>query len=281
MRLMHNMQSMNVLRNYNQHLVKNGSSLEKISSGVKINSSKDNPIKLGQSETIRMQIRGLQAAERNLQDGVSMIQTADSAMSSVGETLIRMKELAVQASNDTYSDEDKAVIQNEIEQLKGYIDQTANNTEFNGMKILKNENVVDNDYPYKEYMQSGANVADQMAIPMFNISTSVLKIDEVDVTKPDKIDEALGSIDSAISTVSSIRSKYGAIQQRLETSAENLMQNNEALEKADSNLRDADLALEMAEFSRTSILRDTATAILTQTNNFPQDVLRILENVRK
>ena len=287
MRLNHNMQSLSVFRNYKNHISKNSSALEKISTGSKINSSKDNPVKLGQSESLRMQIRGLQSAQRNVQDGVSMLQTADTALDTVGQVILRMKELTVQAGNDTNTEEDRKTIQKEIDQLKSYIDQTASNTEFNGNKLLGAEGVTNNDYPNYKYMQCGAMSEEEIRIPMFNISTLSLKDDngnvlkDIDVTRSDNIDKALNVIDNSLKTVNNCRSKYGSIQQRMESTADNINQNFSSLEKAESNVRDADLALEMAEFSRTSILKDTATALLQQTNNFPKDMLSILQNMRK
>ena len=136
-------------------------------------------------------------------------------------------------------------------------------------------------------MQCGAMPEEEIRIPMFNISTLSLKDDngnvlkDIDVTRSDNIDKALNVIDNSLKTVNNCRSKYGSIQQRMESTADNINQSFSSLEKAESNVRDADLALEMAEFSRTSILKDTATALLQQTNNFPKDMLSILQNMRK
>lgn len=278
MRLNKNMQSLNIYHGYKQHLVKNSTALERISTGSKINKAKDNPIKLGQSENVRIQLRGLQAAERNLQDGISMIQTADSAMGNISDALIRMRELTVQASNGSLTDGDREVIQAEIDQLKDHIDKTAKHTEFNGNKLLMAEGVTDNNNPAFKEMQGGANVNDSMKIPEFNLSAGVLNLNDIDVVG--EPGEALDTIDKAISTVNGARSKYGALQQRMETSAQNLIQNSISLEKADSDLRDADIALEMANLTKSNILQEAATAIMKQTNNFPSDVLRILENVK-
>lgn len=272
------MYSLNIHYGYKQNLVKNSTALERISTGSKINSAKDNPIKLGQSENVRIQLRGLQAAERNLQDGISMIQTADSAMGNINDVLIRMRELTVQAGNGTNTEEDKKAIQTEIEQLKEHIDKTAKNTEFNGNKLLVAEGVTDNNNPTYKEMQGGANVNDSIKVPQFNLSSKVLNIDSIDVIGDS--DGALELIDEAISTVNGARSRYGALQQRMETSANNLSQSGSNLEKAESEIRDADVALEMANLTKTNILVEAATAIMKQTNNFPNDVLRILENVR-
>lgn len=278
MKLNKNMYSLNIHYGYKQNLVKNSTALERISTGSKINSAKDNPIKLGQSENVRIQLRGLQAAERNIQDGISMIQTADSAMGNISDVLIRMRELTVQAANGTNTEEDKKAIQTEIEQLKEHIDKTAKNTEFNGNKLLMAEDVTDNNNPQYKEMQGGANINDSMKIPQFNLSAEVLNIDGIDVVGDS--DGALELIDTAMSTVNGARSRYGALQQRMETSANNLSQSSSNLEKAESEIRDADVAFEMTNLTKTNILVEAATAIMKQTNNFPSDVLRILENVR-
>lgn len=278
MRINKNMQSLNVYHNYKQHLVKNSTALDRISSGSKINSAKDNPIKLGQSENIRIQLRGLQAAERNLQDGISMIQTADSAMSTISDALIRMRELTVQASNGSLTGDDRGVIQAEINQLKDHIDKTAKNTEFNGNKLIMANGVTDNNNPAYKEMQTGANVNDSMKIPQFNLSAEVLNLQGIDVVGDSS--NILDTIDQAIATVTGARSKYGALQQRMETSAQNLSQGSYNLEKADSQLRDADVALEIVNLTKASILQEAATAIMKQTNNFPKEVLRILENIK-
>ena len=286
MRLNQNIPSLNIYKNYKRNLKLQSSALEKISTGNKINKAKDNPNKLGVSEGLRMQIRGIQSAEKNLQDGVSMMQSVEGSLSSITEMLLRMKELVVQGSNGTNSEDDLKTIQAEIIQIKENIDFTANTSDFNGVNLLHNENVDNNNYPgYKTHMV-GANASEELQVPLFNISTNILKdkdgnnVKNIDVTDRDKVNKNISAIESAISIVNDVRSKYGAIQSRMETSYENLISTSSTLQKSESKVRDADIALEMVEYSRTSVLHNSALSILNQSNNFPQDVLRILERIK-
>lgn len=285
MRLNKNLASLNIYKNYKDSLVKNSSSLNKISSGVKINSSKDNPSKIGLSEGLRLQIKSLEVAERNIQDGVSMLQTFDGSLGTINESLTRLKELTVQSGGVT-SEGDLKVIQNEINQIKEDIDNTVNNTEFNGIKLLNSDKVVNNNNPKFLNHTVGVSDNEEVKIPIFNIKTNMLKdkdgnyLSDLDVTDKAKMDKNLSTIEGAINTVNSIRSKYGAIQNRLETTATNLSSSSLNLEKSESRIRDTDIALEMAEYSRTSLLTETSLALMQQSNNFPKDVLRVLENMK-
>ena len=285
MRLNQNMQSLNVYRNYKKSLTLNSSALSKISTGTKINSAKDNPNKLGVSECLRLQIRSLQMAERNIQDGVSMVQTVDGGLSSITESLNRIKELTIQSVGVTAED-DRRVIQSEIDQLKEHIDYTANNSEFNGVKLLNSERVTNNNYPKYLKHTVGANTNEDIDIPVYNLTTDMLtdkggnSISSLDVVNSENIDKNIQVLDSAMATVNSVRSRYGAIQNRMETSATNLTSTSLNLEKAESRIRDTDIALEMSEYARTSILQETSIALMQQTNNFPKDILRVLENMK-
>lgn len=285
MRLNQNMQSLNVYRNYKKNLVTQSIALDRISTGTKINSAKDNPNKLGVSEGLRMQIRGLQMAERNIQDGVSMMQSVDGALNTVSEALNRIKELTVQAGG-VQNDEDLTIIQGEINQLKEHIDYTVNNSEFNGVKLLNSEKVTNNDYPKYLNHVVGANAKEEINIPVFNVTTDMLidsegnSLKNINITNTNELDKNLNIVDSAIETINYVRSRYGAIQNRMDTSAQNLSGSSFNLENAESRIRDSDIALEMAEYARTSILHETSIALMQQTNRFPQDVLRVLENMK-
>lgn len=281
MRININMKSLSIYSGYKKNITENATAMERISSGSKINSAKDNPLKIDQSEKLKMQIRSLEMASKNVQDTTSMVQTADTAMGTISEVLIRMKELVVKGASSNNTEYDKQVIQTEIEELTNYIEDTANNTEFNGNKILSNANVTDNNKPFYMEMQTGSNVDDSMMIPFFNVSSKVLGIDTLDVTTEDGAAEALKNIDKALVNVNSCRSSYGAIQGRLETTAEIISSGTYVYEKSSSDINDADIALEMAEIARTSILMESATAMMAQSNNFPKDMLNILANLRK
>ena len=279
MRININMKSLGIYSGYKKNIVDNSAAMKKIASGKKINSAKDNPLKIEQSENFKMQIRALEMANKNLQDSSSMIQVADSTMSTISEALIRMKELTVQAASETTNEADRNIIQSEIDQLKSYIDDTANNTEFNGNKLLVNGNVTDNSKPKYVEMQIGANVGDSIGIPFFNVSSETLGIDKLDVVND--ATKALNSIDEALKDVNGCRAKYGAVQKRLETSIEITSSSSYIYEKSSSDINDADIALEMAEIARTSILMESATAMMAQSNNFPKDMLNILANLRR
>ena len=279
MRININMKSLGIYSGYKKNIAANSAAMERISSGKKINSAKDNPLKIEQSENFKMQIRALEMANKNLQDSSSMLQVADTAMGTISEALIRMKELSVQAASEVTIESDREIIQSEIEQLKKYIDDTAKNTEFNGNKLLVNGNVTDNSKPDYVEMQIGANVGDSIGIPFFNVSSETLGIDKLDVVND--ATKALNSIDEALKNVNGCRAKYGAVQNRLENSIEITSSSSYIYEKSSSDINDADIALEMAEIARTSILMESATAMMAQSNNFPKDMLNILANLRK
>ena len=279
MRININMKSLGIYSGYKKNISANSAAMEKISSGKKINSAKDNPLKIEQSENFRMQIRSLEMANKNLQDSTSMLQVADTAMGTISEALVRMKELTVQAASEITNEDDRKIIQSEIDELKRYIDDTANNTEFNGNKLLANGNVIDNSKPHYVEMQIGGNVGDSIGIPFFNVSATTLGLDKLDVVND--ATEALNSIDKALKDVNGCRAKYGAVQNRLETSIEITSSSSYIYEKSSSDINDADIALEMAEIARTSILMESATAMMAQSNNFPKDMLNILANLRK
>ncbi|MGL5351889.1 MAG: flagellin [Clostridium sp.] len=286
MRLRQNMDSLSIYSNYKKNLNVQGGVLNRISSGQKINSAKDDPNKIGQSENFRMQIRGLQSAQKNLQDGVSMMQATDGSLDSVGNALTRIKELTVQAANGTNNEDDLKAIQLEIDQMKEHIDYNSKNSSFNGVNLIGDEYVLDNNNPEYKTALIGANSKEEIKIPMFNVTTDGLKdkdgnrLANLDVTDPKNNDRNLSVIDAAIGTVNNVRSRYGAIQNRMESTSNNIESSMAGLEKADSSIRDSDIGLEMAEYARTSILHEASTAMMAQTNNFPKEILSILERMK-
>jgi flagellin len=264
-------------------LQKQSTALGRISSGLKVTRAKDNPNAVSQSERLRMQIRGLQIASKNAQDGMSMLQTAEGSLGSINAALSRIKELTVQAGSDTNSPGDKATIKMEIDQMLKSIDDTANNMEFNGVKLLANNNPSVTAIS----MATGANVGDKVDIPMFDLRAASLtdsngrKLSDIDVTLTNGADNDLKTIDDVINNVLSMNSKYGAIENRFESTYNNSNELGDKMEAADSSLRDADVAEEMLEYSKDNILIEAGNALLAQTNRFPQDILRVLENIRK
>lgn len=280
MRLNTNIASLNIYKEQQRVLQRQSSSLERISSGYKLNKAKDNPDALAQSEKLRMQIRGVQMAGRNVQDGVSMLQTAGGAVESINDMLIRIRELTVQAGNGTNSNEDKSIIKTEIEQLLKGIDDAASNTDYNGVKLIANDKVDTNSNPYILNMPIGANVDEKVEIPSYDLRSSKL-MPSINVSTTDGVNNALVAIDNAISNVNSIASKYGALANRFESEVNYLAEIGDKMQGAESNLRDVDIAEEMTEYAKDNILVDAGNALMAQTNRFPQDILRILENVRK
>lgn len=283
MRLHHNMMSLNIFKNYQKSLADNSSALSKVSSGNKIMSAKDNPNKIAQSENFKLQIRGLNASMRNVQDGVSMMQAAQGGTDGITESLIRMRELVVQAATDTMSDSDKAVIQKEIEQIKSGINDLANNTEFNGVKLLGNTDVITNERPIGKAMAAGINSGEDIVIPIFNLNSNMLgdgknTIADLDVSKDD-VDTSLEIINSAMKIVSDVKSKFGALANRFESLGKNQESISIILEGANSNIASADIAKEMIEFARTNILIEAGNYMMAQTNGLPNEALRAIERI--
>lgn len=275
MRINKNIYSLGIYNNYKKSISKNSTALERITSGLKINSAKDNAIKIEKSENLNMKIKSLEMANRNLQDGVSMVQTADSAMATISEALIRMKELTVQSGNASYTESELQAIQVEIDELKEYITKTAEESEFNGNKLIA---TAGSDL---KTIQVGAEVGETVEIPMFDVSAQTLGINDIDVINNDNLDNNLQCIDVAISSVNAYRAKYGAIQNRFESTMEITNTMTDSLYNAKSNITDADIAKEMIEYSRSDIIIQSSIALMAQTNNFPKDVLNILANVIK
>lgn len=285
MRLMHNIASLTIYNEQTKTLKRQSIALGRISSGVKITSAKDDPNAISQSERLRMQIRGLQMASRNSQDGMSMMQTAEGALGSINEALQRIRELTVQAGSGSNTQEDNATIKTEIDQMLKTIDDTAKNTEFNGVKLLAN-----NPTGAVISMTTGANVGDKVNIPMFNLAlynpdgsadgtSSLSSLSGINVTTNSTAND-LSVIDDTIQKVLSINSKYGSLENRFESTYNNLNELSDRMDGADSNLRDADIAEEMMEYSKDNILSEAGTALMAQTNKLPQDVLRILQNMK-
>ncbi|PRR79425.1 Flagellin [Clostridium liquoris] len=300
MRLNNNISSLNIFREYNKNLKLNSKSLSRISSGEKIIKASDGPNEMSQSERMRIQIRGLQMAQRNVQDGVSMMQTADGALSSLNSILGRVRELVVQSGSGANSPEDQKVIKGEINQMIDGYEEIAKNTEFNGVKLfdLKNDN---GEAVVKKSMQIGANSGDSMDIKLYDLSPDKVgatmidsndekKIDSkktlqylkdnLDIKDADFVDKALEIVDAASNTIVDVRSKYGAISNKFESTLGNLGDFEIATQRSESRIRDVDIAEEMIEFTKTGILIESGNAMMVQSNKFPQDALRILENVK-
>lgn len=280
MRINNNIQALNAYNNMSRNQFKTSKNLERLSSGMRINRAADDAAGLAISEKMRGQIRGLSMAERNTLDGISLLQTAEGALANVHEMLQRMRELAVQASNETYEDSDRLEIQEEIDQLLQSIDDVASNTQFNGKQLLNGSfgNVGSG-----LYLQIGANANQGVEMIISEMSSDQLGIGsgslggKLDVTTRIAANQSITRVQNAIEAVSSQRSKMGAMQNRLEYTMNNLAVARENLTSAESRIRDSDMAQEMTEFTRNNIINQAATAMLAQANQLPQGVLQLLQ----
>lgn len=267
--------AMNTQRNLGLNNASAQKSIEKLSSGLRINKAGDDAAGLAISEKMRGQIRGLNQASRNAQDGISLIQTVEGAMSETQAILQRMRELAVQASNDTNVTVDRLAIKEELSSLRSEIDRIANNTEFNQQKLIGTAFTAS-----AIKLQVGANSGQNIEVIFTNMQASATQIDigtaDLEVSVQSTADALIGIVNSAITNVSTQRSKLGAIQNRLEHTIKNLDTASENLQAAESRVRDVDMAKEMMEFTKQNILQQAATAMLAQANQAPQGVLQLL-----
>ena len=264
----HNMNALNAHRNMTANTNAAGKSMEKLSSGLRINRAGDDAAGLAISEKMRGQIRGLDQASRNSQDGISLIQTAEGALNETHNILQRMRELAVQGANDTNVTEDREAIQAEITQLSEEITRISDTTEFNKKKLLNGANTVT--------LQVGANNNQTVAVTLKSMSATDLGVNALSVSSNAAASSAISSIDAAIGQVSSFRSDLGAMQNRLEHTINNLNTASENLTAAESRVRDVDMAKEMMTFSKNNILQQAAQAMISQANQQPQGVLQLL-----
>jgi flagellin len=269
-----NVEAMNahrLLSNTNTQLSK---SMERLSSGLRINRAADDAAGLAVSEGMRSQIRGMNVASRNAQDGISMVQVADGALGNVGDMLQRVRDLAVQASNGTLTDAQRKNLDTEVQQVLTEIGKTGTDTEFNGLKILAGSVAT---AASAVTLQVGANASQNIAFTIGTVSTSDLGISGIAVSSAASASAAIASIDAAISTVTTARANLGAIQNRLEHTINRLGMTSENLQAAESRIRDADMASEMIDFTRNQILQQSGTAMLSQANQAPQSVLSLLK----
>jgi len=269
MRINHNISALNTYRQLANNQNIGNKSLEKLSSGFRINRAGDDAAGLAISEKMRGQIRGLDMAAKNAQDGISLIQTAEGALNETHSILQRMRELAVQSASDTNVGEDRAALQAEVTALIAEIDRIANNTEFNTQKLLSGGFT-------GKVIHIGANSSQSVTIGITSMNAGALSVSGLSISGQSDADAAITTIDAAIKTVSDERASLGALQNRLEHTINNLGTSSENLTAAESRIRDVDMAKEMMEFTKMAILTQAATAMLAQANQQPQSVLQLL-----
>ena len=250
-------------------------STEKLSSGYKINRAADDAAGLSISEKMRNQIRGLNKASDNAQDGISLVQTAEGALNEVHSMLQRMSELAVQASNGTNASQDRTALDNEVQQLKTEIVRVGTTTQFNKMDILTGEFSSNNE----KTLQVGANQDQVITIAISALTSTVgSALDtQVKVSTASAAQSSITIIQNSITNLSALRSKLGALQNRLEHTVANLDNISENTQSAESRIRDTDMAEEMVQYSKNNILQQAGQSMLAQANQANQGVLSLLQ----
>ena len=265
LRIQNNVEAFNAQRMLVANSDKLSKSMEKLSSGYRINRGAEDAAGLAISEKLRAQIGGLAQASRNANDAISMVQTAEGALNEVHSTLQRVRELAVQYKNGTLGTNDRAAIQSEVDQLKAEIGRIGNETEFNGIKLLNSAGTVS--------FQVGASDTQQITVATVSVGNEVANsVYTMSATSTTDI----AGIDAAINNVSAARAQFGAVQNRLEHTIANLGSYTENLTASESRIRDADMASEMVKFTKYQILQQAGTSMLSQANQAPQNVLSLL-----
>jgi flagellin len=243
-------------------------SLERLSSGLRINRASDDAAGLAIAEGFRSVVRGLQVAQRNAQDGVSMVQTAEGSLSETTNILQRIRELAVQASNGTQSDDNRAAIDTEVQQLLAQIDDIAEDTQFNGISVLSTAQTVT--------LQAGSQTGQTLEIAFEGAKSDDLGVDSISISSWAGAVSAISAIDAALKSVNNMRSNLGAQQNRLEFTINTLAIQEENSAASESAIRDADIAKETIQFTRNQILVSAGTSVLAQANVVPQTALSLL-----
>jgi flagellin len=267
-----NVSAMNAHRQMGANQNSMQSSMEKLSSGLRINRAGDDAAGLAISEKMRSQINGLDQASRNSQDGISMIQTAEGGLDEVHSILQRMRELAVQSSNDTNVDTvDREALDAEFQELATEIDRIKNTTQFNKQNVLDDSVDTVN-------LQVGANAGELIAVDLTKVDLSTVHTNAAaeNLLDHDGAQSAITAIEAEIATVSEGRSYLGAMQNRLEHTISNLNNSSENLSAAESRIRDVDMAKEMMEMTKANILSQASQSMLAQANQQPQAVLQLL-----
>jgi flagellin len=279
LRIRSNVDSLVAQRGLSNSNTELSNSYEKLSSGLRINRSADDAAGLAISENLRSKVRGLNQARRNANDGVSLVQVAESGLSEMGNIMVRMRELTIQASSDTVGEREKAYIQKEFDQLTQELDRISETTEFNGMQLLRST-----DKPDGIKVQVGYNGTenDQLTLKFtdnsdgINAETLGVKSTNLVTSDRDEISANLEAIDSGLETIASSRAVLGSLQSRLGTAITSISQGTETMTAATSRIRDVDFAEETARMTQNRILSQAGLAVLSQANTRPEMALALL-----
>jgi len=269
LRINTNVQALNTSRVLRRSTIDLNKSLERLSSGLRINRAADDAAGLAIAEGLRAQVRGTQVAQRNSQDGISLVQTAEGALSETTNILQRMRELAIQASNGTQSDTNRASLNQEVGQLLAQLDAIALQTEFNGIKVLSSAQTIT--------LQAGAYTSQFLNVAVSGTKTNDLGVSTVSISNYVQAVSSISTLDMAIRSVNTLRSSLGAFQNRLEFTISTLAIQEENASASESAIRDADIAQETIKFTRNQILVSAGTSVLAQANVVPQTALQLLK----
>ena len=282
----HNMSAMFAQRSEGITELSNQKNMEKLSSGMKINRAGDDASGLAVSEQMRSQIRGLNQASTNAKNGISFIQTTEGYLQETEDIIQRIRELAVQASNGIYTDEDRMQIQVEVSSLIAEVDRIASTAQFNGMNMLTGRfarPTGENTPTASMWLHIGANMDQRTQVYIGTMSATALGLRNVGneeimtLETPDEANRAIGTLDEAIKKINKQRADLGAYQNRLEKTVEGLDIGAENLQASESRIRDTDMASEMVDFTKNQVLSQTGTAMIAQANQSSQNVLSLLQ----
>lgn len=268
-----NVAALNAYRNLSSTQGAMNTSLERLSSGLRINRAADDAAGLAISEKLRAQTNGLNQATTNAQDAISLVQTAEGALNEQHAILQRMRTLAVQSANDTNTDDDRASIQKEVDQLITELDRISGSTQFNGQNLLDGTGGVAGVFTFQIGANSGQNTTVDLSAA---VDAAGLGVDAVDLGTQTGADGALATIDDALKTVSDTRADLGAVQNRLQHTINSLSVAAENSAAAESRIRDTDMAKEMSAFTKSQILSQAGVSMLAQANATSQSVLKLL-----
>ena len=281
----HNMSAMFAQRTVGQTNVSTQKNIEKLSSGLRINRAGDDASGLAVSEKMRSQIRGLNRASANAQDGISFIQVTEAFLQETTDVMQRIRELSVQSSNGIYSAEDRLYIQVEVSQLIAEVDRIASHAQFNGMNMLTGRfarETGENTVTASMWFHIGANMDQRVRAYVGTMPAKALGVRDIGdesiltIDTPETANRAIGTIDEAIKKINKQRADLGAYQNRLEMSVVGINVAAENLQASESRIRDVDMAKEMVEYTRNQILTQSGTAMLAQANQQTQSVMSLL-----
>ena len=270
MRINTNLNAMIATNQMSKNTALAGSSMEKLSTGLRITKAGDDAAGLAVSEKMRAQIRGMEQAERNVQDGISMVQTAEGALEEAGNIAQRMRELGVQAGNDTLSDDDRTKVKEELKQLQDEMKKISEETKFNGKQLLNAAGTFT--------IQAGANSETRTVktADLLSIANNISLTASTNISSSSDAQSFVTKVDDALKAINAARSDLGAMQNRLEYTANNLTTSTENLTAAESRIRDVDVAKEMVTLSKLNILNQASQAMVSQAKQQPESVSQLL-----